>query len=229
MGSRRVASLGIFVVVTSACGGKLLTSSEPGADASSPARGNGNASQGDDTATSGGGSGGSSGGPGNGSTSGGGGNGSASGGGAVGGSASSGGGSSSSDGGRTVACTTGADCRAGTVCCGTIQMTTNCQRGPCPSTPVGPLQLCASDAECVVPHDSCGPLAEAPSLPIKVCNAPTATSCAKTCTGCCDADGVCTMGTADTACGSVPGSTCSDCTATGAVCSGRACTIPLTR
>ncbi len=230
MGTRRIPALVIFAVATTACGGKLLTSSEPGADASSAARGNGNGSQGDDTTSSGGGNGsGGSGGSVGGSGSGG---GSSSGGGAFGGSSSSGAqGGSSSSGGTPggVTCTSAAGCRTGTVCCGTIQMTTTCQVGPCPSSPIGPLQLCASTAECVVRGDTCGPIAAAPTLPVKICNAPTAAqNCTTTCTGCCDASGTCTMGTADTACGSVPGSLCTDCTASGAVCSNRVCTAALT-
>jgi hypothetical protein len=49
-------------------------------------------------------------------------------------------------------------------------MTTNCQTGPCPNTAIGPIQLCASAAECFTATDTCGPLALDPTLPIKVCN-----------------------------------------------------------
>jgi hypothetical protein len=49
-------------------------------------------------------------------------------------------------------------------------MTTSCQAGPCPSTAIGPLQLCTTAAECSA-GQSCGPIPQAPTLPVKICSA----------------------------------------------------------
>ena len=179
-------------MVGSACGGKLLASSEPGADASSR-DGAGGGSQGDDNGMSGGsGTGGGSGGNSSGVSSGG--FSSSSGG------SSTGGGSigASSSGAGGVTCTSSATGRRGTVCCGTISMTTSCQVGPCPSSAIGPLQLCSSDSECFTPGDTCAPLPVAPTLPIKICSKPTpdaGSGCAALCGGgCCDSTGACLVG-----------------------------------
>jgi hypothetical protein len=61
---------------------------------------------------------------------------------------------SSSSGGMSggIACMSAEACPRGTVCCATVQITTTCQVGPCPST----VQLCSTDAECVARGDSCG-------------------------------------------------------------------------
>ena len=138
--------------------------------------------------------------------------------------------SGSSSGGTTggLACTSAAVCASGQVCCGAITMTANCQAGPCPSTPIGPIQLCATSAECFMAGDTCGPLAVDPSLPVMVCNAPVgaadagivlivpdsgrASRCGtQNCAGCCDSTGSCQPGTTQDACGA-GGDTCESCT-----------------
>jgi hypothetical protein len=69
-------------------------------------------------------------------------------------------------------CLMGADCMSGQVCCGSPDMTTRCQAGPCPDLqPTGmPVQLCASDAECFVAGDICSKFPH--GLPIKTCQQP---------------------------------------------------------
>jgi hypothetical protein len=89
---------------------------------------------------------------------------------------SSGGGSGSSSGGADamggVTCMNAAGCPSGQVCCATVMMTTSCQAGPCPSTAIGPIQLCATPAECSIKTDTvCGPIPLAPTLPVKECQA----------------------------------------------------------
>src|SRR5579863_9004915 len=56
-----------------------------------------------------------------------------------------------------VQCTSAADCASGQICCAFIDMTTNCQVGPCPSEGFGmaPIQLCTTSAECFTPGDIC--------------------------------------------------------------------------
>lgn len=73
-----------------------------------------------------------------------------------------------------ITCRTSAGCLPGQVCCGAINMTmtTSCQAGPCPTTGLGPLQLCGVSAECLAAGDICGPLTANPGLGIMVCNAP---------------------------------------------------------
>ena len=218
MGVRRGPTSWVIglTVLAAACGGKLLTVPGPG-DASSVADDAGGVAP---VATSGASS--SGGGQSGGS--------STSGGTMLGGSASSGGtmfgGSASSGSGGTsgIQCVSSAGCPAGEVCCGMISMTTSCQRGPCPSTPIGPIQLCGTAAECTF-GDTCGPIPQAPTLPVKICAPPQdagAPSCATTCTGCCDPNGTCLMGADDTACGR-RGAACVDCTTTSDVCINRAC------
>jgi hypothetical protein len=68
-------------------------------------------------------------------------------------------------------CTKSADCMTGEICCATINATTACQTGPCPSTPIGPLELCATSFECPA-GDTCGPTSSALMLPIMICRAP---------------------------------------------------------
>jgi len=70
-----------------------------------------------------------------------------------------------------VTCKTSAGCLPGQVCCGAVNMTTSCQTGPCPSTALGPLQLCGIAAECLRTGDTCGPLTADPM--VMVCNAPS--------------------------------------------------------
>jgi hypothetical protein len=74
--------------------------------------------------------------------------------------------------GNGITCRASAGCLPGQVCCGAINMTTSCRAGPCPTTGLGPLQLCGISAECLVAGDICGPLATGPALGIMVCNAP---------------------------------------------------------
>jgi hypothetical protein len=50
--------------------------------------------------------------------------------------------------------------------------------------------------------------------------------CSVTCTGCCDAKGVCNTGTLDTACGS-GGASCIDCTQSRVICNGQVCGLTL--
>lgn len=143
-----------------------------------------------------------------------------------GGSASSGGSANgSSGGGSGMACRNAAECPNGEVCCLEITMTTYCQLGPCPPTGIGPLQLCASAAECLG-GDTCGPVPQAPTLPLKICLLPAADGgyawCESRCFGCCDTDGFCNMRGDDTACGS-GGSRCVDCTAANEVCDNSFC------
>ncbi|MGO9836824.1 MAG: hypothetical protein ACLP1X_21735 [Polyangiaceae bacterium] len=130
-------------------------------------------------------------------------------------------GGSASSGGTTggLTCMSAEVCPSGQVCCAAITMTTNCQAGPCPSTPIGPIQLCATSVECFTPRDTCGPLAVDPSLPIMVCNAPAraadsgrASRCGtQNCAGCCDSTGTCQPGTTQDACGA-GGDICESCT-----------------
>lgn len=231
MGARRGPTPGAIALITlalSACGGKLLAVAGAG-DASSGV-GDAGAVPVANTGSSTGGVGPTSGGS------------ASSGGSTIGGSASSGGnpiiGGSTSGGGSVgggsssgvsgVACTNSAACPAGEVCCGTIMMTTACQSGPCPSTPIGPIQLCTTAAECFVRGDTCGPIPQAPMLPVMICSpstGATAPSCATTCSGCCQPDGACNMGVDATACGK-GGAVCVDCTtvrATGHACINQAC------
>lgn len=56
-----------------------------------------------------------------------------------------------------VSCSTSASCQPGQVCCGSGMFTSACQAPPCPTTPAGPLQLCAISAECLIPGDVCAP------------------------------------------------------------------------
>jgi len=71
-----------------------------------------------------------------------------------------------------VTCMNAAGCPSGQVCCATVMMTTSCQAGPCPSTAIGPIQLCATPAECSIKTDTvCGPIPLAPTLPVKECQA----------------------------------------------------------
>jgi hypothetical protein len=72
---------------------------------------------------------------------------------------------------NAIECRTSAACLPGQVCCGTIDMTSSCQAGPCPSTMLGPLQLCGMSAECLAAGDTCGPLAADPA--VMTCNAPS--------------------------------------------------------
>jgi hypothetical protein len=83
---------------------------------------------------------------------------------------SSGGGSSS--GPPANPCLGSADCAAGLVCCATIDLSTQCQAGPCPETTFGRIQLCATATECLVQGDTCIPLTIAPETPITVCIPP---------------------------------------------------------
>jgi hypothetical protein len=78
----------------------------------------------------------------------------------------------SSSGPPTNACLSAADCATGLVCCATVDLATACQLGPCPETEFGPIQLCASRAECYVHGDYCVPLTIAPETPITECRAP---------------------------------------------------------
>jgi hypothetical protein len=80
---------------------------------------------------------------------------------------SSGGGSSS--GPPPNPCLGSADCASGLVCCATINLSTQCQAGPCPETTFGRIQLCATATECLVHGDTCIPLTIAPETPITVC------------------------------------------------------------
>ncbi len=80
---------------------------------------------------------------------------------------SSGGGSSS--GPPANPCLGSADCAAGLVCCATLDLSTQCQAGPCPETTFGRIQLCATATECLVQGDRCIPLSIAPETPITVC------------------------------------------------------------
>jgi hypothetical protein len=73
--------------------------------------------------------------------------------------------------GNAIACRTSAGCLPGQVCCGTDNVTSSCQVGPCPSTMFGQLQLCGISAECLAKGDTCGPLAQEQSLGVMVCNA----------------------------------------------------------
>jgi hypothetical protein len=72
-------------------------------------------------------------------------------------------------------CKSSAGCLPGQVCCATVNLTSSCEVGPCPSTPMlGSLQLCGISAECLTPGDICGPVAIAASLGVMVmsCDAP---------------------------------------------------------
>jgi hypothetical protein len=77
--------------------------------------------------------------------------------------------------GNGMTCRTSAGCLPGQVCCGTANMTSSCQAGPCPSTMFGPLQLCGISAECLATADTCGPSTADPELGVTVmtCNAPS--------------------------------------------------------
>jgi hypothetical protein len=85
-----------------------------------------------------------------------------------GGTSSSGGSSSGGgmDSAASAMCLNSTSCPTGQVCCATIMSTTSCQVGPCPSTPVGPLQLCSTSAECTSPQ-VCLTLAVMPA--VKTC------------------------------------------------------------
>lgn len=74
-------------------------------------------------------------------------------------------------GDSALSCTSSAACMTGQVCCGTINSTTQCQVGPCPTTPIGPLQLCTSSSECLPAGGTCGRVPAAPTLPIMICHA----------------------------------------------------------
>jgi len=66
-------------------------------------------------------------------------------------------------------CTSKAQCTGPQVCCGGTSFTASCQAPPCPSTPLGPVQLCSSSAECVNPGDQCLPLSiPGVMLPVQV-------------------------------------------------------------
>ncbi|HTB78429.1 MAG TPA: hypothetical protein VK762_34525 [Polyangiaceae bacterium] len=216
MAAQRVFTLlGVAIAVAgvSACGGKLLSASDAGE--SSEADGANSTLP----PLSGGGGGAVSGSSSSGGTV----ASSSSSSGAVGG--SSGGATSSSSGASGVTCTTPSQCPGNEVCCATIMMTTNCQLGPCPSTPIGPIQLCTSDTDCLTRGDTCGALAVAPTLPIKICNAPpvdAGMSCSSFCTGCCDLNGVCNMGGSLDACGA-KGLPCAKCAGTNVACEQGAC------
>lgn len=209
VGSHRMSALWVATLAalaTGACGGKLLTVSGPAPDASSAGDdAGGAAATGEPAGSSSGGS-------------------SGAGVGSSGGIVGSSGGSSSSGGTTGAVCMNAAECPTGQVCCGTISLSTACTSGPCPMTPLGPVQLCTSSAECRTPGAQCGPLPRLPTLPVKSCNVPTIDGgiCSTTCTGCCDAQGVCNAGADDLACGSA-GESCTDCTMLGGSCDGRTC------
>jgi len=68
----------------------------------------------------------------------------------------------STDAGVVPPCSSATDCKSDEICCTLITFETNCQAGPCPSLPPGniwrggPLQRCATAAECFTPGDTCG-------------------------------------------------------------------------
>jgi hypothetical protein len=63
--------------------------------------------------------------------------------------------SSSSSSGGAITCTSAAACEPGQVCCGTVDLTSSCQAGPCPMQ-----QWCAGVAECLEAVATCGPSVE---------------------------------------------------------------------
>jgi hypothetical protein len=68
----------------------------------------------------------------------------------------------------------GADgCATGQICCGTMQLTTECQAKttPCPMTAIGPAQICKTDMECVVAGNTCNPFMIPGGMTIHVCGA----------------------------------------------------------
>jgi hypothetical protein len=151
---------------------------------------------------------------------------------------SSSGGSSGSGSSSAFArpCGSGVDCALpnnpnappGLVCCITsTQPTSACLPSPCPSaTPIGPVQLCATTAECAA-GDVCAPLTIAGTLMIAMCtplDAGNPPPCGpQTCTGgCCDTSGMCRSGSFDQYCGN-GGAACIDCTAASGTCPNRAC------
>ena len=93
-------------------------------------------------------------------------------------SSSSGGTTSSSSSGAAeaaaAACMSAAVCGTGEICCGISPEGSACQAPPCGSTPLGPIQLCATAAECVPATDVCTvdvALMAALSISITTCQA----------------------------------------------------------
>jgi hypothetical protein len=70
-----------------------------------------------------------------------------------------------------ITCMTSAGCLPGQLCCGTLNLTTSCQAGPCSSG----FQLCGVSAECVVAGDTCesSPIVTSLGVMIMTCNAPS--------------------------------------------------------
>ncbi len=92
-------------------------------------------------------------------------------------SSSSSGGTTSSSGAAeaaAAACMSAAVCGTGEICCGVSPEGSACQAAPCGSTPLGPIQLCATSAECIPATDVCqvnAALMAALSISIMTCQA----------------------------------------------------------